>query len=125
MGSSTPRTPAEVSVRPIRATAPSTLLPTLQLLPNHPPEEVFGRLVGLIHIPAESLVDERLVVAASLVDPVPEPLQHLVIQADGDPGLVHRGPSHRSSLPPLKSYSLFIAVPCIPFAFGLWPCEQR
>jgi hypothetical protein len=64
----------------------------MKLLPEYLPKKLLERLVlGCDELP-EGFVDESLVVpSSSIIDPSSEPIQQIIVQTNGDPGLPRRG----------------------------------
>jgi hypothetical protein len=57
----------------------------LELCADHPPQDLLQRLVLRIELFAQRLVDHCLVIAAALhLNLAPKPIQHFIIQTDGD-----------------------------------------
>jgi hypothetical protein len=62
--------------------------PFLQFFANYSPQSLLERLPGASNVLLQRTIDARLIAAATgRVDFGPEPLQHLVVEPDGDPSL--------------------------------------
>lgn len=75
-----------------------------QLLTNHPPQRVLERRLLALHVLAQRLVDEALVVAATgPIHLVAKPSNEIGVQADRDAGLARAGGTAGPRFPLLKS----------------------
>ena len=101
-----------------------------QFFAHHAPQRLFQRLLSSLYVLSQDAVDEGLVVpTASIVDLLAEPIQHVVVETDGDTRLPGRRRHHGTALPREKSYSRFIAFMVsssgTPAARVEWPCGPR
>jgi len=70
---------------------PVPLRRSAQLFTDNAPKRFLERLIRAFHVPAQTFVDERLIVAsARAFHLVAEPLQNLIVQANGDARLPAR-----------------------------------
>src|SRR5919106_3247120 len=111
--------------------SPSAALPcalrwiALDFLPDNASHHRFQGFAALLHEPAQGLVDERLIVPATGGMDLPtEPLQHIVVEANSDPGLPGR---YRHDRPPFRLAEVIflthrLSPPCTGGARGASLC---
>ncbi len=77
-------------------------------LSNHPPEQPFKVFAIGSDVVSQCLVDHCLVTAApGIMNAGAEPVEDIVIDPDGNPGLARRGSDHRPSFALAEVVSLF------------------
>ena len=86
---------------------PVPLRRSAQLLTNNAAKRFLERLIRAFHLPAQTFVDERLIVASSgAFHLVANPLQNLIVEANGDARL----PAKAGSLWSLRMWGLRLEI---------------
>ena len=81
------------------ANSPYSLAGAANLLADYPAQRSFERFSGTTDVIAQSVVDQALVVAATgFLNLITEPIDYIVIEANGDPRLPLGYRHHRAAL---------------------------